>query len=535
MAQIIVMPALGNTVESCLMSVWSVSVGDTVDDNTTLCEIETDKSTMDVPSGASGTVLALLVEEGDDVPVKSPIAIVGDADENVEAVLAEHGLAPQTTGEGGEVDEDAEDALTPPADQAEGAKASAAQRGSRAGGGAGAGDADPAADADGDADLAAGVPSVIGEGGEVNEHGEDDLTPTVDQDAIQAAPSGAPDAPAGAASPRARHRAEAEGITLDAVGAGTGPHGRVIERDVETALARGPRPTAGTKGQDLSGVEQGTAIGGRTGQADLAASAAPQASTESAQSSATEAAQPAQPEQAAPAASGEYTETPLKGVRKLIAGRMITALATSAQLSYDASADAAGLLALRKKFKNSPAELGYTGITLGDLVCFATVQVLRNHANLNAHLVDGALRTFTPVHLGLAVDTPRGLLVPTIRHADRLSVRALSDTTKELAAAAREGKIDPELLQGATFTVSNLGSFGIESFTPIVNVPQTGILGVNTITNHPVLTDDGTVGVQQRMGFSLTADHQVVDGADAGRFLVDLVRAIENIDFTVMG
>ncbi|WP_232548711.1 dihydrolipoamide acetyltransferase family protein [Propioniciclava soli] len=557
MAQIIVMPALGNTVESCLMSVWSVSVGDTVDEDTNLCEIETDKSTMDVPAGVSGTVLALLVEEGDDVPVKSPIAVVGGADENAEAVLAEHGLAPQATGEGGEVDEGGEDDLTPSADESgsgsatsgssdssssnsTAARSAASGRDSnRPGGSETRTDAHGAPAEASDEELAAGVPEVTGEGGEVDEDGEDPLAPSVDADATQGSGStqgssgSAAGAPSGAASPRARHRAEAEGVRLENVGEGTGPHGRIIERDVEAALAAGPRPTAGTKGEDLSGVAQGTAIGGRVGQADLAASTAPTqpAAPQPAKQ------QPAAPQSAAQAApaAGEYTETPLKGVRKIIAERMINALATSAQLSYDASADAAGLLALRKKFKASPPKLGYNGITLGDLVCFATVQVLRNHANLNAHLVDGALRTFTPVHLGLAVDTPRGLLVPTIRNADALSVRTLSDTTKELAGQAREGKIDPALLSGATFTVSNLGSFGIESFTPIVNVPQTGILGVNTITHHAVLSDDGTVGVQQRISFSLTADHQVVDGADAGRFLADLVRAIEHIDLTVLG
>ena len=213
----------------------------------------------------------------------------------------------------------------------------------------------------------------------------------------------------------------------------------------------------------------------------------------------------------------------------------MNALATSAQLTYTVSANAAGMLALRKRFKNSDPELGYTGITLGDLVSYATVKVLARHDNLNAHLSDGVLRTFRSVHLGLAVDTPRGLLVPTIRNADLMTLRELSDVTKELAGAARDGKIDPDLLTGATFTVSNLGAFGMESFTPIINVPQTGILGVNTISPRATTNAAGDIVVEQRIGFSLTADHQVVDGADAGRFLADLVKAIENIDLTVLG
>ena len=248
----------------------------------------------------------------------------------------------------------------------------------------------------------------------------------------------------------------------------------------------------------------------------------------------------AEPAAAFPAASGrDYpgaaTQTPLKGVRKLIADRMRNALETSAQLSYTTSANAAALLALRARFKNSDPALGYSAITIGDLVCFATVKTLASHSVLNAHLEGGTLTEFAAVHLGLAVDTPRGLLVPTIRNASAMGIRELSATTKDLASQAIGGKIDPELLSGATFTVSNLGAFGIESFTPIINVPQTGILGVNTISPRATTDADGNVVVEQRIGFSLTADHQVVDGADAARFLRDLVAAIENIDLTVIG
>lgn len=461
MAQIVVMPALGNTVESCLVSTWLVEVGDAVTPDTVLCEVETDKSTMDVPAGASGTVLALLVEAGDDVPVKSPIMVVGTAGEDVEEFLAAQGLAPQTTGEAGEVDESTEDVL--------------------------ALDAQP--------EPAPVVPTA----------------PVTERES------------ASGASPRARALAEREGLALDAVAAGSGPHGRVLERDVAAALASGPRPTPGARGLDATGVELGTGLGGRVTREDIASPrrVGGELSTGSTR--------------AVGEFPGAFTDTPLKGIRKLIAERMLNALAVSAQLSYDASAPAAGMLTLRKRFKASDPALGYSGITLGDLVNYATIRVLQRHANLNAHLVDGTLRAFESVHLGLAVDTPRGLLVPTIRNAETLTLRQLSTATKELAEAARGGKIDPELLTGATFTVSNLGSFGIEGFTPIINVPQTGILGVNTISPRAVLNPDGSVGVEQRIGFSLTADHQVVDGADAGRFLADLAATLADIDLVVMG
>lgn len=462
MAQIVVMPALGNTVESCLVNTWLVSVGDTVDENTVVAEIETDKATMDLPAGASGTVLALLAEEGDDVPVKQALFILGDPGENIDNLLAEAGAAPA-------------------------AEAS-----------------EPAASAEPHSQQAA----------------TEQAAPASAAPAESASPTGEQ-----AISPRARNLAAQAGVPTDVLTAGTGPHGRVIERDVQAALASG-RPLGSARGADVSGVT-GSGIGGRVTASDLdAASSAPQAAPT-----------------AVPLASlvgstefpGRFTDTPLKGIRKIVAERMMNALATSAQLTYTVTAPADGMLALRKRFKGSDPELGFSAITLGDLICFATVQVLKRHANLNAHLLDSGLRTFDSVHLGLAVDTPRGLLVPTIRNADAMSLRQLSAATKDLAAAAISGKIDPELLSGATFTVSNLGSFGMEHFTPIINVPQTGILGVNTIVPRAKANADGSVGIEQRLGLSLTADHQVVDGADAARFLKDLSAAIAAIDLTVMG
>ncbi|PKQ21434.1 MAG: 2-oxo acid dehydrogenase subunit E2, partial [Actinobacteria bacterium HGW-Actinobacteria-5] len=175
------------------------------------------------------------------------------------------------------------------------------------------------------------------------------------------------------------------------------------------------------------------------------------------------------------------------------------------------------------------------GVTIGDLVGYATVKTLAKHAVVNSHLSEGVLRTFAHVHLGMAVDTPRGLLVPTLRFADTLSLREFSAQSKMLANQAIGGSINPDLLGGATFTVSNLGAFGIESFTPLLNVPQVAILGVDAIFPRAVIHADGSVGAEQRIGLSLTADHQVIDGADAARYLKDLCTAIADIDLTLLG
>lgn len=519
MAQIIVMPALGNTVESCLVNAWLVAVGDVVDENTVVAEIETDKATMDLPAGASGTVLALLAAEGDEVPVKEPLLVLGAPGESADEVLSQAGLAAQALGGVGSV------AIADPANTPDAAGPAGASVGS---GSDAAGSVPSAADGAGASDARQGGAALEADPstGAANSAG-----------AASSTGAGVPDA----VSPRARALADNAGLALESVGAGTGPHGRIIERDVTAALSSG-RPTGSARGADIAGVP-GTGIGGRVTGADLAASSTSGASTGGTSASGVSASSTSLSDVSAPVSlaslvdgfPGSFADAPLKGIRKIVAERMLNALATSAQLTYTVTAPAAAMLALRKRFKGTDPDLGYAGITLGDLVNFAAIATLKRHAGLNAHLLGQTLRTFDRVHLGLAVDTPRGLLVPTIRNADAMTLRQLSAATKELAAAAQSGKIDPDLLTGATFTVSNLGSFGMESFTPIINVPQTGILGVNAITPRATMNPDGSPGVEQRIGFSLTADHQVVDGADAARFLRDLSVAIADIDLTVMG
>ena len=444
MATIVVMPQLGNSVESCIIVEWMIAEGDTVAVDQTLASIETDKSTMEVPSTAAGTVLKLLWEEGDEVPVKDPLIIVGEPGEDIS------GLVPGA---------DAAPADVAPAEQAS-------------------------------------APEQV------------------------AAPAFATERATGAVSPRARALAASHGVDASAITEGSGPHGRVIERDVAAAIAAGPVLTSAARAAGVSATE-GTGIGGRVSVADegRAAEAAPAAAV------------------AAPAGAdypGASTSTPLKGVRKVVAKRMMESLTSTAQLTLNTTANAAGILALRKKVKNADESLGLNKITLNDLVCFAVSRTLPKYPVFNAHLQDGVLTEFEQVHLGFACDTPRGLLVPVIRSAQALGLKAFSDEAKRLAGGAIDGTIAPDFLSGGTFTVSNIGSFGIETFTPVINLPQTAILGVGAITPRPTVAADGTIAVEQRLNLSLTIDHQVIDGADGARFLRDLVAAIENIDVTVL-
>lgn len=447
MAQFVVMPKAGNSVESCILLSWQVAVGDAVEEASILCEAETDKSTIEVPAGVSGTVLALIADPGDEIPVMDVIAVVGEPGESFEL--------PESAG-------------PPVPEQAAPPTASAPAA------------ASAASDAPAPAlEAAAGESSV-------------------------------------AASPYARSLAQDRGVDWRLV-PGSGPHGRVIARDVETAPAttRGARGLTGA----AAGMPEGTGLGGRLTRADLAASP---------------------PAAAGPAAAdgefpGAVTESRLTGVRKIVAERMMHSVSSTATVTYTSSAPASALLALRARFKASDPAMGVAAVTLGDLVNFAAVRAATRHPVFSAHLEDGILRTFEDVHLGIAVDTPRGLLVPTVRFASRMGLRELAAHTKSLIGEAQSGGINPDLLSGATFTVSNLGAFGIESFSPIINAPQTAILGVDAISTRAAIGAAGELVAEQRIGFSLTADHRVIDGADAARFLRDLTTVIAEIDLAIVG
>ncbi len=344
----------------------------------------------------------------------------------------------------------------------------------------------------------------------------------------QAAPSVAP-----AASPRARALAAAEGVNVGALQGphsivGTGPGGRVIERDVAAALAARPPLTAAAKAAVRAGAAApaiGSALGGRAGMADLKSAADLEAAhvTAAARGGAEGAAH-----------GGGFVETPLKGVRKIISERMLGSLASTAQLTFDSSADANRLLALRARFKSSDPALGLAEVTIGDLVLFAASRVLPRFPNANATLENGTLRAFERVHLALAVDTPRGLMVPVIRNADLLSLREISAQAKRLAAACQAGSVSPDELSGGTFTVSNLGAFGVESFTPVLNAPQVAILGVDAIVPRAAAGPDGSFVLERRIGLSLTVDHQIIDGAPAARLLKAFADAIADIDLLLL-
>jgi len=477
----VILPKLGNSVESSIISTWLKAPGESVTEGEPLCVVETDKSTMEVVSTASGVLLQQLVQVGDDVLVLAPIARIGAPHEAIVPA--------------------APDAAKPIQPQTEPIQ------------------------------LAHPSPSKNGPAPSEGHLG-------VFQTAQPAAQEKT------AISPRARKLAQASGIDIAAL-TGTGPGGRIIERDVQSARAI---TSSGTRrvGEDVrltpvaqamvaSGAyvapERGSGPSGRITKQDLTPIDAPSPMPDK------EIARPA-----ATLATSPVASTPLAGVRRLIAERMRASLQTTAQLTLNASADARAMLAYRKTLKASDETLGLREVTINDLVLLAVAKTLPRFPDLNATLNDGLLARHSAVHLGFAVDTPRGLLVPVIRDADGLSLRALAEAARSLAGAARDGKLAPDHLSGGTFTVSNLGQFGIESFTPILNVPQVAILGVGSVTLKPVeasVGDSGGKGDDEgqgevmfvpHLGLSLTIDHQAVDGAPAARFLQALVRSLANFE-----
>ncbi len=302
-------------------------------------------------------------------------------------------------------------------------------------------------------------------------------------------------------SPRARALAQRVGVDPRFL-RGTGPEGRVIERDIRAATQGGAIYT----GAALAGGAQapgmiGTGIGGRITVADLEANPPP------------------------PQNDGVEVIR-LSSVRRAIAKSMTHSLATMAQLTNNASFDASSILQYRAMLK-AESDPALVGITLNDMLLYAVAKTLKNHRDLNAHLIGEELHRFAGVHLGVAVDTPRGLLVPTLFNADAMTLPALSAAAKKLIKDAQTGTTTPDAMRGGTFTVSNLGALGVESFTPVINPPQTGILGVCAIVQR-IHVSDGLMRTYPAMGLSLTYDHRAVDGAPAARFLMELRENLEN-------
>jgi len=280
-------------------------------------------------------------------------------------------------------------------------------------------------------------------------------------------------------SPRARRLAEKEGVDISAI-KGSGSGGRIVEKDIRAVTTE---PGIG---------KPGTAEPG-------------------------------------PAPAEQVREIPVSGVRKIIAERMAESLSSTAQLTLHSSADASSILSYRKKLKASPEDAGLTSITINDLVLFTVSRILPRYPRLNSHFLGDRIVEHFCVHLGMAVDTDRGLMVPVVRAAHSLSLKELSIRAEQLSQACTAGTITPDDLKGGTFTVTNLGPLGVELFTPVLNIPEVAILGVGNIQLKAVAVND-QVQFIPHIGLSLTVNHQAVDGAPAAAFLQAVGQGLARFD-----
>jgi pyruvate dehydrogenase E2 component (dihydrolipoamide acetyltransferase) len=312
-------------------------------------------------------------------------------------------------------------------------------------------------------------------------------------------------------SPRARKAAGKHQVSYEGM-SGSGPHGRIIERDILEKHRLAPKATPLARSvsyrDHLDMPEKGSGPGGKITVSDIR-------------------------KKTGVVFTDDYEEIRVTNIRKIIAENMHASLQNTAQLTLHTSADARGIKTARDRIKQVMEKDGGPNITLNDIVCYATVQAILKHPAMNAHFLGDIIRQFRNVHLGFAVDTKRGLMVPTLQNANHLKLEGLSARMKELAVMAQEGSIDPSLLKGATFTVTNLGAFGIEVFTPVLNPPQAGILGINTITLQPAQLEGGSFGFIPRIGLSLTFDHRAIDGAPAAAFLKEVRTEIENFELNL--
>jgi pyruvate dehydrogenase E2 component (dihydrolipoamide acetyltransferase) len=442
MAHPILMPKPGQMTEECVLVAWHKREGDKVAKGDVLFEIETDKSNMDVEAFEEGVLLKRVVQEGETVAVNAVCAYVGEPGEAVPDA-APASAAPATV---------APVAATTPAVPPAAATAPVA---------------------------AAAVTS--------------GAVPPASNDARLRI------------SPRASRLAADSGIDPRTV-AGTGPEGRITERDVQAALQAAAVAPAATPAPAVVVAPAG-------------APATPMA------------ARPAAPASAPIAGSAAYdwdsedaAPRQMSRMRRVIAERLTLSATTVPQFTVTVAVDATRLLALRTEFKAAG-----TTLTITDFIVSATAQTLAEFQDVNSRTDGVSVWPRRRVHVGLAVSLPEGLVVPVLRDADRRSLVELHARAAALAEAARNGALTPDDMTGSTFTISNLGMFGVDEFSAIINPGESAILAVSSVVPTPIAVGDG-IGIRQIMKLTLTADHRLVDGELAARFLNALRRRLQDAD-----
>jgi 2-oxoglutarate dehydrogenase E2 component (dihydrolipoamide succinyltransferase) len=474
----VTLPALGESVTEGTVTQWLKSVGDEVEVDEALLEVSTDKVDTEIPSPVAGTLLEIKVSEDETVEVGAVLALVGDK-----------GAAGGTADGGG-------------------------------------------------GDTTTAEPSAEPEQAEAEAPSEEPEEEAPAEEAKEEAPAEPPKEEARAEEAKE----EAPAATQQPAPAETQPAAQAADAGADQRSYVTPlvRKLAAQHDVDLSTLE-GTGVGGRIRKQDVlaAAEAAKQAAERPA-----EAAPAAEAPAAAAAPSAPAAPSPLRGkteklsrLRKVIAARMVESLQVSAQLTTVVEVDVTAISRLRDRVKTQFQQR--EGVKLSFLPFFAkaAIDALKTYPQVNAsiNVDDGTVTYHDGEHLGVAVDTERGLLVPVIKDAGDLSIAGIARKIADLAARTRDNKVSPDELSGGTFTLTNTGSRGALFDTPIINQPQVAILGTGTVVKRPVVIDDPnlgeTIAVRQMAYLALTYDHRLVDGADAARFLTAVKQRLEEANF----
>ena len=585
MSHSVEMPALGESVTEGTVSSWYKAVGEHVEADEPLVSVATDKVDTDVPSPVSGVVEQILVPEDETVDVGTVIAIIGDgsglggAAEATPAPVAEPTPAPAPVA--AEPTPAPAPAVPAPSNDTAGTEVTMPALGESVTEGTvsswhkAVGDTIEAdeplvsvATDKVDTDVPSPVSGVVIKLLVPEDETVDVGTPI----AIIGAPGStpAPAAPVAAEPTPAPAPAVPAPVAPAAPAAAPAPAPAPVAPAPAPAVATEPAPAAVAepapsvvtnsayvtplvrklareKGVDLSTVT-GSGVGGRIRKEDVEAKAAQIAAEKAAQEAAAKAAAQAPapaapaPASAKPAAAKPAVDTTLRGktekmsrLRQVISTRMIESLQTSAQLTTVVEVDVTRIASLRARAKNAFLAANGTKLTFLPFFVQAATEALKAHPKINAS-INGKEVTYHAVeHIGIAVDTPRGLLVPVVKNAGDLNIPGLAKRINDLAARTRDNQVNPQELSGSTFTITNTGSGGALFDTPIINQPEVAILGLGAITKQPRVVRDAdgneTIGIRSVCYLALSYDHRLVDGADAARYLMTVKKRLEEGDF----
>ena len=493
MATQVVMPKLSPTMEEGQLSRWLKNEGDKVSTGEPLAEIDTDKATMEAQALTTGVLRKILVSAGETVPLGAVIAIIADADEDISAMLdkAESGA------QGAENKKSIEESVKAGGDGAQVELARVVPDGERT-----------QATIQGqplDKDVG-GKPASASQTSKGTPASE-----TTARDGNAAGGNGQQTPPASdgggggrlIVSPIAARMAAEAGINLQSL-TGSGPGGRIIKRDIEEAINAGTSPTTpGTHDAQPDADSAGEATSQTARQERPAPSSATQPAIEGA---------------------SPYRDEPMTTMRATIARRLVTSIGPiphfflTTEIEMDRAAD------MRRQINELDPELK---ASINDLIIKVAAVALVQHPQVNASFQDKSIRYYERADIGVAVAIEDGLITPVVRAADRKSIGQISREVRELAERARSRKLKPEEYTGATFSISNLGMFGIDDFTAVINPPEAAILAVGAAKPQPVARD-GEIVVRQIMRVTMSCDHRVIDGASGAKFLQTFKKLLEN-------